>query len=392
MRHKLTFFFALSISSIGLLQSPISAEESFPYKAFIVADEVYVRSGPGHNYYSTDKLSKGQEVEVYRHDPGGWCAIKPPEGSFSWISSRFAKIEEGNLAVVTENNVSARVGSKLSDVRDGIQVRLRKGEVIEVLETKKIGSGDSPTQTWHKIAPPAGEFRWVSLKNLESEYVREGLLRRADDGKVRESEADAETPGGKEKHSLAEKLPHEIFQTELDRLELELSRMVAEDSNVWSFDSLRIGAESLLEGANTAVESGKARLLLSRIARFEDIKDRADKVDQLRAETERSNQYIAGLRSTMRRAKEYVDGGDDRFDGVGRLEQVAPTTPGVPRFALLDDAGNVRSYVTPSTGVNLHKYVGQQIGVVGRRGYMPEQKAQHVTANRVTVLEGQALR
>ena len=54
-----------------------SGEQTFPYKAFIAADEVYVRSGPGQNYYPTDKLAKGQEVEVYRHDPGGWCAIKP---------------------------------------------------------------------------------------------------------------------------------------------------------------------------------------------------------------------------------------------------------------------------------------------------------------------------
>ena len=70
----------------------------------------------------------------------------------------------------------------------------------------------------------------------------------------------------------------------------------------------------------------------------------------------------------------------------------APTTPGVPRFALLDRSGNVRSYVTPATGVNLHKYVGQEVGVVGRRGYIPEQKAQHVMANHITVLDGQVLR
>jgi hypothetical protein len=384
--------FALILGISIVLQSPARADQKFPYKAFVAAEEVYVRSGPGHKHYPTDKLSKGLEVEVYRHTPGGWCAIKPLEGSFSWISSRFAKIEEDNLAVVTEDNISARVGSNLSDDRDGIQVRLHKGEVVEVLETKKIGGGDGPAQTWYKITPPAGEFRWISENDLEPEYAREGLLRRADDGKVLADASDAETPGGKDSRSRDEKLPHEEYRAKLNRLDLELSQMVAEDSSVWSFDALRIGAETLLEEANLAVERGKARLLLNRIARFEDIKDRADKVGELRAETERSNQYIAGLRRTVERAREYVEGGDDRFDGVGRLEQVAPTTPGVPRFALLDGAGNVRSYVTPSTGVNLHKYVGREIGVVGRRGYMPEQKAQHVTANHVTVLEGTTLR
>ena len=44
-------------------------------------------SGPGKNYYPTDKLHKGEKVEIYRHDPGGWCAIKPPRQSFSWVSA-----------------------------------------------------------------------------------------------------------------------------------------------------------------------------------------------------------------------------------------------------------------------------------------------------------------
>ena len=392
MRRIFAMILVGLVSSAGLSLSPVFAEQPFPYKAFIAADEVYVRSGPGQNCYPTEKLAKGQEVEVYRHDPGGWCAIKPVEGSFSWISSQHAKIEEGNLAVVTDNNVSARVGSKFSDIRDSVQVRLHKGEVVEVLETKKIGNGNSPSQTWYKIAPPAGEFRWVSLKYLEPEYARDGLRRRSGDGRFHEDEGDAKSAAERDKRSRPEKLPHEAFQAELDRLELELSQMVVEDTNVWSFDSLRIGAESLVEGAGTAVERGKARLLLSRIARFEDIKQRDDKLAELREETDRTHKYIAGLRRTVTLAKEYVANGGDRYDGVGRLEQVAPTTPGVPRFALLDEAGNVRCYVTPSTGVNLYKYVGQQIGVVGQRGYMPEQKAQHVTASHVTVLDGQMLR
>jgi SH3-like domain-containing protein len=387
MRQKIAVFIALFIPLAGSSFAPVFGQQSFPYKAFIAADEVYVRSGPGQNYYPTDKLAKGQEVEVYRHDPGGWCAIKPAEGSFSWVSSRFAKIEEGNLAVITEANVSARVGSKFSDVRDSVQVRLHKGEIIEILETKKIGAGNSPSQTWYKIAPPAGEFRWVSLKYLEAEHVHEGLRHRS--GEERSLEADA---GDRDGHSSKKKLPHEMFQAELDRLERELAQMVAEEPNVWSFDSLRIGAESLLAEADTAIERGKARLLLSRISFSEDLKKRFDNVAVMRDESDRSQKYIASLRRSVNLAKDYVVNGSERYDGVGRLEQVAPSTPGVPRYALLDESGKVRSYVTPSTGVNLNKYVGQQIGVVGQRGYIPDQKAQHVTASRITVLDGKVMR
>ena len=119
-----------------------SAEPTFPYKAYVTADDVYVRSGPGENYYPTDKLKAGTEVEVYRHDPGGWFAIRPPKDSFSWVSSRHLQLDGNNLATVTDERVAARVGSRMSDTRDVIQVRLHKGEVVEVLEPRRNGHAD----------------------------------------------------------------------------------------------------------------------------------------------------------------------------------------------------------------------------------------------------------
>ena len=124
-----------------------AAEPTFPYKAYVTADDVYVRSGPGENYYPTDKLKAGTEVEVYRHDPGGWFAIRPPKDSFSWVSSRHLQLDGKNLATVTDERVAARVGSRMSDTRDVIQVRLHKGEVVEVLEPRRNGRADDNPST-----------------------------------------------------------------------------------------------------------------------------------------------------------------------------------------------------------------------------------------------------
>src|SRR5664279_1510721 len=99
---------AIILCGFALLPSAASGKATFPYKASAVADDVFVRSGPGQSYYATDKLKRGQEVEVYRHDPGGWCAIRPVDGSFTWVSGRYLRPTEGNLAVVTEDGVSAR--------------------------------------------------------------------------------------------------------------------------------------------------------------------------------------------------------------------------------------------------------------------------------------------
>ena len=77
---------------------------------------------------------------------------------------------------------------------------------------------------------------------------------------------------------------------------------------------------------------------------------------------------------------------------MGQLTQVVSPKLGAPRYALVDEAGDVRCYVTPAPGVNLQNYVGRQVGVTGTRGYMPEQHASHIMARHVTPLEGSMLR
>jgi uncharacterized protein YraI len=385
--------------------SSAAAEPNFPYKAFINANEVYVRSGPGQSYYPTDKLTVGQEVEVYRHDPGGWYAIRPTTGSYSWISARLLHPTGNHLATVTEENVSARVGSRFSDVRDVVQVRLHKGEVVELLDSKQP-AGDAGASAWCKIAPPAGEFRWVFSKYVDAEYPRDGLRRTgpADDasagnlprekgaagkptrpkrsGEARRDTAEAEQ--GKRAMSAAE------FQDELDAIDLELATMVVEEPTVWSFDTVKQRAESLLDQAETAVERGRARLLCNKIAHFADLKQQNEAVASL----ERTNQQIARLNPppnatamTAARPAGAAAWPSSRFDCSGRLAEVRAPQVGGPRYALVDDSGAVLCYVSAAPGVSLRPYLGRQVGIDGVRGYMPEQHARHLVARHITPVD-----
>jgi SH3-like domain-containing protein len=381
------------------------AQPTFPYKASAVADDVYVRSGPGQTYYATDKLKRGQEVEVYRHDPGGWCAIRPVEGSFAWVSGRFLKPTKRDLAVVTEEGVSARVGSRFSDIRDVIQVHLRKGEVVEILESPR-GDGRGANQ-WYKIAPPAGEFRWVSNKFLDADYPHDGLRRHRPDQRESEPRDDrVAEPSRHRSHESSEAagesllsrsaMPREMspkeFQAELERIELELSVMLIEEPAAWSFDSLSERTNAMLDQARTAVEHGRARLLANKIAKFEDIKRRQDEVLAMRDHTDRDSRLYARLRpkdDERSAARLELEG---QYDGVGELREVISPKTGAPRYALVDKSGDVRCYVTPAPGVNLHRYIGREVGVVGTRGYMIEQHAAHIMARHITPLEGPMLR
>jgi len=412
--------FVLVACCVAMLARPATAQQSFPYKAFINANEVYLRSGPGQSYYPTDKLAVGQEIEVYRHDPGGWYAIRPVDGSFSWVAARYLKPGEDNLAVIAEENVAARVGSRFSEIRDVVQVRLHKDEAVELLDAKQAATV-AGSQAWCRITPPAGEFRWVFGKYVDPEYPRDGLRRTGPaEGAALSADA-AESAAAGPKHTAAAKakrgtaarrashagevaaneplaataersMSPEEYQAELESLELELSTMVVEEPTVWAFNGLQQRAELLLNQAETAPERGRARLLLNKVAHFADLKQRYDAVTSLAQETDRANQQLVRLSPPLRTAdREPAAAG--RFDGVGKLTEVRSPKIGAPRYALLDENGQVRCYVSPAPGVNLRAYVGRQVGITGVRGYMPEQHARHLMARHVsTVDDGSVLR
>jgi hypothetical protein len=387
--------------------------QEFPYKAYVNREEVYVRSGPGDDYYPTDKLKIGQEVEIYRHDPGGWFAVRPPEGSFAWVSSHYLDLKKDHLATVNAERVAARVGSKFSDIRDVIQVRLQKGETVEILDKVTTSDPQGDKTTWCKIAPPSGEFRWIFGKYVDPEYPRDGVRRvptrvqqvsassppspppvpppPVEPRPIRTEPRSASAPQPIAPAPTAVSVPMrnlspEEFQAALDEIDLKVATMVAEEVTVWTFDQIRPRAEMYLEQAQTAVERGRARLLVNKIARFEDIKRRYDAVNTLRDQTDRRQDELARL-SRQRAEAAPAANSADRYDGVGKLTRVVSPAVGAPRYALVESNGQVRCYVSPAPGVSLQHYVGHDVGITGVRGYIPEQQAHHVMAKHVTILD-----
>ena len=465
--------FAAFLPLCVLLTVSANGAETFPYTAYIAADDVYVRSGPGKSYYPTSKLQTGDRVEVYRHDPGGWYAIRPVDGSFTWVSGRYIEVGEDGLATTTADRVAARAGSRFSDIRDVIQVRLHRGEVVEVLGKKEFGSQPG-SGTWYKIAPPSGEFRWVFGRFVDPDYHRSGVREaplghsplvqpeqsaarqiatmtnssqpntperpeQDDQPSVEPSPAVVETaPGWSPPRDQAQGSPEqanrdaapsmsveasqggaedpvrhtnkfvepahdpsgeatlrrispEEFQAELEEIDVELSIMLAEEPTVWKFDELVVRAQALLTEAETALERGRVRLLANKIAQSEDIKRRYDAVNGTRTATERHNRQLADLGQTRENAGSQPDPAS-RFDGMGRLARVVPPKLGAPRYALVNEKGELRCYVTPAPGLNMSYYVGRRIGINGIRGYVADKRAQHVAAKHITPLDSNLLR
>ncbi|MBC7852843.1 MAG: hypothetical protein IAF94_05355 [Pirellulaceae bacterium] len=172
MRHIIRGL--LAIGTLVLTALSVAAEES-PYGAVVLEQGGEVRAGPGQRFYVTQELEPGTHVEVYRRDAGDWLAIRPPEGSFSWIPQADLEMtEEPGIAEVIAPEARSWLGSRAERIREHkSHVTLSAGERVEVIGKKQVEGAEGKTELWLKIAPPAGEFRWVHSRQVRKAKSRE---------------------------------------------------------------------------------------------------------------------------------------------------------------------------------------------------------------------------
>jgi uncharacterized protein YgiM (DUF1202 family) len=169
----LIFGFLFLICQVGFAQKAVTSpgEESaattgdpndagalsFPHVAEITGDNLYVRSGPGTNYYHCGKLNKGDRVKVVNRQ-FSWSCIVPPAGSFSWISMRYVKIDPNDPATGTVTGDGVRVYAG-SDYVKPLYSTTQQGKLNRGDKVKLLGE---QLDEYYKIAPPAFAYLWVS--------------------------------------------------------------------------------------------------------------------------------------------------------------------------------------------------------------------------------------
>lgn len=153
---------------LGQSSSPQRSVE-FPYQAIVRNEGTEIFSGPAAVHYATDQIGSGEIVQVYRHDPGGWCAIRPNPGSFSLIPAAAVEIVADGIGRILQDHTQAWVGTRLGSVEKPLwQIKLKSGEEVEILGEASWPSPDGNSTIWYQISPPAGEFRWVRLSDLNT--------------------------------------------------------------------------------------------------------------------------------------------------------------------------------------------------------------------------------
>lgn len=411
----------------GILPLAATALASEPYKGRVTTAQVFTRSGPGQNYYPTAYLEKNTVVDVYREDVGGWLAIRPTEGEFSLVrADDLSYGVDRRIAHVQTAEAPAFVGSQISDQHHITHVKLDQDEPLEVLGIVELRDPETgKKEAFYRIAPPAGEFRWINKHFVEAigiqprpqgqkvdsaamaESIQDDEFWKANEQKlsvVRPVSYDEESdqPGASitpELQPLGEIGPGTSLN--LIELELHVSRECIKPVEEWNFKPLKDQAKRLIVEGETPLERGKARLLLEKIDQFNDLYERKLAAKEVMANTSiplktplvRDEDLGEVEPSTDPAASFKKDGFDPRYDGKGWLMPVITRASSsrnpnqyTPPFALTDSQGNVLQFVSPSPGLNLRRYARMQVGIYGQISPLDQYTKQHLTAHRVVVL------
>jgi len=322
------------------------------YVAEVTGNDVFIRSGPGTQFYQCGKLYAGDRVQVIKSQQG-WSAIIPPPGCFSWISMQYVSINLQNptMGVVTGDNVGVYTGSDTEEAKYSTskQVVLGRGQAVKLLGEEK--------DDYYKIAPPQGACLWVSGQFLQS--VDKPLA------KVPAVEPAArpttvKKPGDPNAAPLT---GLDLYYSLSDKVKAEHNKPLAEQN----YTDMKKKLAELAASKDGGRAARYADFTLKQVERYELAGKVGKELEQQNKQLLQTTEKIDEARTT--KLAQVPD--RSKFAVMGTLEtsSVYTGTGQTKRYRVLDEAGKTICYVTPTgqaVNADFSKLIGHKVGLVGK--------------------------
>ena len=426
-------FVAVCLVDVSHFITQATAQDrKFPYEAVVDLDGEYVRSGPGPNFYPTEKLKRADKVMVHRHDPGGWCMIAPPSGSFSWILAEHVQKSGDNAGVLKANNVVVHIGSSINpDEFTTIQGNLSKGDAVQILGEKTFVFEDR-SKLMYKISPIKREWRWIPRKALvASDAIRSEPF-----------PAEPLPRGKKPSGPVAEGLDPDAFAKPIStgpaplggKIDRQFREMVMQEPPTWNLDNIAEQYRTLDKEVSQPAMSHVLAGRLDAVTRYQKIHADYSEFLKLTSETRQRDAQLASLQQqgesqlralganttstppvsqptlgagqplanqpipNMVQAGQPATGtatggtaggamapnttrpaNPNGFAGAGLVQPMSKTFPGGPQYALIAPDGKLLAYLQPAAGVDLRRNAGQAMGIIGDRQFRQDWGADTIT-------------
>ena len=323
---------------------------AFPYMAEITGDNLYVRSGPGTNFYDCGKLNKGDKVKVVGRQ-FSWVRIVPPPGSFSWISIQYVSIDPDNPTVgsVTGDRVRVYAGSdeRRPLYSPYLQGKLDKGDKVKLLGEQ--------LDNYYKIAPLSFSYLWVSANFTKPIKVVASIV---EPTIVEPTTEPNETPKEVVPEPVSPETALEIYLALKEQLEAERAKPIDQQN----YADIKEALIKIAENKTAGKAARYAEYVLEQIKSFE-------LVVVVDKEVRLQNEQLQKIRERIDKARaarlaEFQDLG--RFVAVGQLQPFRTYGPG--HYRIVDKSGKTICYALPSGRVSqmqLGELMDRKVGLLG---------------------------
>jgi hypothetical protein len=332
-----------------------SAGLAFPYVAQITADDVYVRCGPGTNYYPCGKVNATDRVTVVA-TKFGWSHIVPPPGSFSWVAKQYIAVDPNNPSIGMVNGDSVRVyaGSEYKEPIhcDTVQLHLGKGDKVEL-----AGAGEAD---YYKIVPPAGAYLWVLTDYTQPLGPAGGSGIAVEPQPPSRETAPVPVENPVETEKLKE---YYVLQ---GQIKAELAKPITEQNYTSISEALSVIADN-----NEAGKAARyAQFALKQIEQYELASEVGKAVRLQDAQLEQIGEQIDKARAVKLAA--VPDLGKYAAVGLFQISNVYdPQMQQRAYYRIVDSTGNTICYAVaegPAAQMDLNKFQGKQVGIIGTVG------------------------
>ena len=335
----------------GLALATPTFAQTYPAEAVILQNEVEVRSGPSKNFYPTSKLYRNDKVLVLREskEAPGWLEVKPPTGSFSWISGKHVKQVDQRYAYVDcdpAKPVPVLPGSSLVNQEPNREsMKLTAGTVLVIVDRPLQVNGD----TWLPIQPHPSEVRYIPADSVRPAQTVTATAS-APNWTL--------TPQGYVGNNVLAEAEKAVRENDLNRAR-QLFQQVA----------------------NNATDPNQKVYAMNRLASLPQspFATTSNPKDESRTAFSPGNPPVIPGLAMLR---------PDAWSAYGRLRDLQmKREDGQPIYALEDERGRILNYVTTNPGKSLNAYIGRTVAVYGPTMWRPDSavKMQYIVATYVAV-------
>lgn len=346
-------------SEEGAATTTEAATPDFPYIAEITGDNVYIRSGSGTNFYQCGKLNKGDRVKVVGR-VFSWSRIVPPEGSFSWISTRYIEVnpDDPTIGIVTGDQVRVYAGSEYRKPLHSmtLQGKLNKGDKVKLLGEQM--------DDYYKIAPPPFAYLWIST-NFTKPVSQPAETEPADLTPVEtaseEIPADANEATSETAITAELTIPEKMMQL-YNALRKQIQAEQAKPLTEQDYSQIKKGLVEIAENKQAGKAARYAEYVIKQIEGYE-LAIAVNK--QIKLQNEQLDKIKEGIdKARSTRLAEFKDMG--KYAVVGQLQPFTIYGPG--HYRIVDKTGKTICAAVPVGSISqrsFSRYLEHKVGLVG---------------------------